>query len=823
MGGQMTDKGPPILDVQTSPLCPFERDSLSSNFTHTDSGSSEIIPTKHPRLDRRLSMRFTASVFMGIIILCPLVGHADVHFEGPEISPEPENASPFDIETRVISSSPQSVLLETTVEPADHQGVPCGRQVGLGMVAVAPSGQIRGRIIEAEVSPVTELESRIQFPPTSMPDGCLRISTPAVWRDLRVIQSAIVPCWKDETKTFMVRRVVVEIVNIGGKGIAEKETRSGPVSPMWERLYRAHVLNYDSLDLPRLDAGAGARYLIISRTRFDDELPQLLEWKTRQGYGVDLVALEDLGYSNPYHRAAIDATRRYIMEAYPSWPEPLEFVLLVGDMYAGIPSGSLYSKTFQDILGTVPIPRYYDTWYTLLDGPDLLPDVMIGRLPDTSTERLDYMIAKSIDYEMNPYIDGTWQKNAAMTVMHSNPNHITIQTKRAVSEDVASFGMNSTLLINNQANPATLIPLINQGLSFYNFRGEWCAEWSWGDTFDYNSVPYVNNLRKLGIYTILSCSSADIVYDYPSVGELMLRHGFWDPTNPIGAVAFVGSQAYSWVHTNNALDIGMYDALIDEGASILGEMLVSGKARIWSDMAHSDTLAQTMKMYTILGDPSLQFWTEVPQPMLVSVNPSWVPADQATDLSIAVADSVTADPIADALVCLMREDDVYAYGYTDDNGNVILPIAPQSGVSDDVDLTVTAYNRIPVFDTLPVGTACRPRTPSVSVVCTETGNVLISWEAIVSSVRGAPVTIDFYEVYTEDLADFPPVKENLIETVSARRFLDSCTSTEAGGRYYRVVAVSASGDRSVASSPVGLVRIPLDPSRDSLLQEEAGR
>ncbi len=33
-------------------------------------------------------------------------------------------------------------------------------------------------------------------------------------------------------EAFIVRRVVVEIENIGGKGIAEKETRSGPVSPM---------------------------------------------------------------------------------------------------------------------------------------------------------------------------------------------------------------------------------------------------------------------------------------------------------------------------------------------------------------------------------------------------------------------------------------------------------------------------------------------------------------------------------------------------------------------------------------------------------------
>ncbi len=90
-------------------------------------------------------------------------------------------------------------------------------------------------------------------------------------------------------------------------------------------------------------------------------------------------------------------------------------------------------------------------------------------------------------------------------------------------------------------------------------------------------------------------------------------------------------------------------------------------------------------MYTILGDPSLRFWTEVPEPMLVSMDPPWAPVDQTTDVAVSVADSVTADPVADALVCLMREDDVYAYGYTDENGNVVLPITPQSGQADGID------------------------------------------------------------------------------------------------------------------------------------------
>jgi hypothetical protein len=218
--------------------------------------------------------------------------------------------------------------------------------------------------------------------------------------------------------------------------------------------------------------------------------------------------------------------------------------------------------------------------------------------------------------------------------------------------------MNSTLLINQQANPASIVQIVNQGLSFYNFRGWQCSETNWNYTFQVGDVDFISNPRKLPVYTMLSCGTARIIWAYPTIAEALLRHGYENPSNPIGAVAFIGSQGGTWYLHNNALDRDIYAAITDEEATLLGEALLSGKIYAYNNTAPSDTQDVMMKEYTILGDPSLQFWTDVPQTMVVSMDPSCVPAGQSTDVTVAVTDSATTDPVVDALVCLWRPDDV---------------------------------------------------------------------------------------------------------------------------------------------------------------------
>ena len=707
------------------------------------------------------------------------------------------------IATRVISSDQDLTLLEVSILGFSEGLYP--EDVGIGFVAVGPRGRIEASVDSLEASRAGRPLEVLTPGSPEVPADLITLSEPAIWRELRVVRVVLRPAWRTTVDECVVARVVVRIVNVGGLGEAELNHPVRPVSPHWDRLYRAHVLNYEAFQPPRLTVGTGPRYIVVSRSRFALETPSFVEWKTRQGYGVDLITLEDLGYTNPLDRGAINATKRHIMEAYTSWDEPVEFVLLTGDMYDAIPSGSIYSKQFTDILGYYPLQRYYDQWYALVDGPDLLPDIMVGRFPDTNVQRMDYQLSKTIGYEMNPHIEGAWQRNAIATATHEIPTHPTIRTKQAIADSLTGMGMTVREFYGQQATPANIIPAINQGLSFYNMRAQYCGETQWDGSFTEWDVPYVNNVNKLGVWTAISCSTADFIFGYPITTELLLRLGYENPDAPRGAVAVVGSQGYTHANFNNPFDLGFYQAFSHEGATLLGEAFVAAKVYAASVTAPSDSQTTMLCEYTVLGDPSLQVWTDVPTALAVSLSPPSVPEGLATDVSIQVADNVSAAPVPDALVCLWREDDVYAWGYSDINGSVILPVMPQSTGSSglSIDVTVTGCNRIPWFGTVETTTP-RPAPPeAIELTMSEQGACTLHWQPVTVDEREIATVVTRYEIH---LGSEAYAALDGVAPAMAVRGTSATLAPAPWDTYVWVVAVSREGLRSRASAGVGIVR-----------------
>jgi|GEM_PF-1446751 len=711
------------------------------------------------------------------------------------------NDSPaFIANTSSISTNDRHVTLDVTLESKEKHRKYSRIPVSVGLIAVPSRGRISARIVTADIIQLDTSNPKIKREFSPLPEDLVILDGPAVWRELRVVSLLLKPCWDENGHQFQLKHVHITVESNEGVGKAEKKEPVRPISPLWERIYAANILNFESVDVPRLESGTGNRYIIVSRERFEDQTPQFAEWKTRQGYGAVTVTLEDLGYGNPYSREAINATKRFIMEAYTAWEVPPDFVILVGDMYDAVPSGSLYSKQFWDILGFDPLLRYYDQWYALLDGPDLLPDVMLGRFPDTNLSRLDYMFHKSIDYEMNPHIEGQWQKNAIMTAMHSNPGHVTIRTKQAVADSLDAWGMNVEERYN--MGSAAVIPLINQGVTFYNYRGEWCGEFDWGGTFSSWDVPYVYNVNKLGIWTILSCSSADIVYSYPTTAELMLRVGYEDPAHPRGAVGFVGSQGFSWYYYNNALDIGFYRAFISEGAALLGEAFISGKAYAYANTTPSDSQRVMLREYTILGDPSIQVWTDVPAPMSVMIDHEAIAPDMETSVSISVSDSASQDPVEDALVCLRREGDVYVYGYTDESGVLNVSLSPQSqSPPGNIDVTITALNMIPFYGSISVTGFSRPPTPEIHICqFDDSGHLILGWKPV-------PGGSMYYDVFRVNGPYDTASESQLIGTSHRNRLTIPGSMFTEETVYFRIRARNAEGISSKLSESTGIHRV----------------
>ena len=106
------------------------------------------------------------------------------------------------------------------------------------------------------------------------------------------------------------------------------------------------------------------------------------------------------------------------------------------DIFSSNYDGSVWTEKFYNYFYGQGY-KYHDQWYGFIEGNDLFADVMVGRMPDSNTTRMDYLLSKSIWYEQYPYIDGTWQRKAAMTPdADISP---TINTKHAISDNLSAF------------------------------------------------------------------------------------------------------------------------------------------------------------------------------------------------------------------------------------------------------------------------------------------------------------------------------------------------------------------------------------------------
>ena len=92
----------------------------------------------------------------------------------------------------------------------------------------------------------------------------------------------------------------------------------------------------------------------------------LLRWKEKLGFQTKLVFIDDIG-------TTANDIKDYLQNAYDTWENPPEFVVLVGDV-----SGFIVIPAFY-VEGSYP-PGSWDVSdhnYTLLDGDDYFPDIFI--------------------------------------------------------------------------------------------------------------------------------------------------------------------------------------------------------------------------------------------------------------------------------------------------------------------------------------------------------------------------------------------------------------------------------------------------------------
>jgi hypothetical protein len=472
-------------------------------------------------------------------------------------------------------------------------------------------------------------------------------------------------------------------------------------------------------------AAEGANYLIVTHDEFYAAIQPLAAWRAQKGMQVRTVKLSELGdgsamlqtcttentenpggtqrilcgLPNPSVTSVVrrtpgdvspDKIRDYIVNAWNTWIPRPEYVLLVGDV-GHLPVGQ-----------TSPLNS--DNYYANMDD-HFAAELSVGRFPCRTEAECQTMLAKTLDYERWPSRDDTlWYRRGLVAVRFDHAGDTLgyyVRDLRYVTglwRDSAGFFVDSLFWRDGTGwhgqgpdEARDIAHAMYQGRGYVLFRGFGTDDRTYhGWNVPMNLHPEsLHNGRRLPVVYGGCCQTVFAPEDR-GVGEAWLRAG--TATSPLGAVAYLGNSTHClgapW---RSKVIQGFFKAAFLDDTLTLGRALFFGKDSLYRWMKANpspdssiDSIARYIEQ-SIMGDPALQLWTDVPRSIEVQ-HPGLVPKGPCT-LRVAVLRD--GQPCPRVLVSAEKVGEFHAADFTGATGEVLLPIDPRSpGL-----FTVTATGR----------------------------------------------------------------------------------------------------------------------------------
>ncbi len=469
------------------------------------------------------------------------------------------------------------------------------------------------------------------------------------------------------------------------------------VSPAFIDAYRELADNFDTSYLRELPV-ARPKMLILSHANLANYQTDFVKWKRQQGFDVFVAYPSEIGSS-------LTDYRNFIQTHYQQYH--CDYLLLLGDV-TGQGSYTIPTAFF-------PSPEYAendadDHQYTLLEGDDYFPEMLVGRLSFNDISEFLTMASKTVSYERQPFMNNTAWMTRGLAVAgnyaEGGLRPITpVQMSRWLRDKMLDHGYAAVdTVFYPPTYPGTpdITAAINQGVQFVSYRG-------WGDANGWHYPSFhnpdlnstVNGPRMPVVFSIV-CNTGDFANSVnPSFGEKWTRMG--SVAQPNGCVAFVGpSDLHTKTRLNNSISSGAFRSIFDYGVRGFGSSVLMGKIELYknfpNDIGPNQYVPFYFHVYNLQADPSLKMWVLVPQSIPESVIEGGLSfSPSASHIQI------NAPGNHGALVTGTRNGTDFTHAQVK-NGLAILPIDP--GQSGDLTLTVSQENFLPLVRTLtPSGSA----------------------------------------------------------------------------------------------------------------------
>jgi len=435
-------------------------------------------------------------------------------------------------------------------------------------------------------------------------------------------------------------------------------------------------------------------YLIITNPAYATPLQSFVNWRRARGHTVNLVTTSTTGATN-------QQIKNYIQDAYDTWAEPPVFVLLVGDVDEPNPTASWL------------VGGYYHPWivsdhpYTLLEGTDYLPDVLIGRFSvDTGSEAAT-VVNKCVNYERNPFDpQGAWRRKMLITGVRSSPGYY--ETYNSAWPTLEWIGRQFIEVGNYDQVGAVPYPggsasqinqWLNNGVSFVAYRGFGSpSDWAY-PPYNLSQILALTNGQMLPVIASIVCGGGafESTVD-PCFGEVWLRAG--TPSAPKGAIGFIGpSEIDTKTRWNNTNIAGIFEGILFDSVETLGAAMLRGKLEMFQQFPNNVDVMQPdadrsvsfyFNTYNLLGDPGLTFFVNDVRDLSADV-PSSLALGTPT-ITLVVTEETS--PLAGVWGTVTRADTLISRAVSDNAGQLTLALPSDQAGNVQVTLTKPRHGTV---------------------------------------------------------------------------------------------------------------------------------
>jgi len=540
--------------------------------------------------------------------------------------------------------------------------------------------------IEGQGTPIPFAKNQTAYSHNEFyPGELVSIGEPAIFKDFRIADVIVYPVqYNPVTREARVySNIDYEVVYEGYDGRNVKIRQDNYISEAFLPLYRDYLANVDEVLTDYVPKRGG--YLIVSAYSCTTKAAELAEWKHRKGYAVQIISTSDIG-SNPTESQVKTA----IQNAYNNSDPQIEYVVIIGDM-DGTAGFKVATHTYSGDVSDHP--------YSMLEGSDYEPDVVVSRISVRDVNNLNTVMAKTMRYEQHPYMDEPdyWRRGLAVAGPYgsSSPRLMAEWVRLTMLDhgyDIADTVIDAT---GGSYYTERITSLISAGVSLVTYRG-WGGSTGWSyPSWHTSNIGSLTNGWKLCVMFSIVCGTGDFSSS-ECFNETWIRAG--SQTTPKGGVGAFGPTDF-WTHTrwNNAMIMGVTSALLEKDIYHLGAILIAGKLHqheTYPHVAGYHGWQWYYHIYNSLGDPELSVRTDTPK-TIGAIYYSAIPV--GTNYLDVHADAEDGGPLAGAYVCLVKgrgdNEEVFVGGWTDESGDINFEF--NTTFADTMYVTITDRNYIP--------------------------------------------------------------------------------------------------------------------------------